>query len=89
MMTKSVLVICKECNDIPINRACYCGLIAVKTSDYLIRVSSDSLDSFEFCIGFLNDRNEIKEITRLPESAVGEIELHKKDIQCLINKMEI
>ena len=88
-MTKSVLVICKECNDIPINRECYCGLIGTTISDYIIRIFSDNIENFEFCIGFLNDRNEIKEITRLPESAIGSIELHPKDIQCLINQMEI
>ena len=84
-MTKEILVICKNCNDIPVNRECYCKLIATQQRGAVIRVFSDDLENFEFCIGFVNQKGEIKEITNLPNTALGNIELNKKDTEYLIN----
>ena len=84
-MRKEVVVLCSSCNDIPINRECYCKKIAVNKEQNIINIFSDSLDDFEFCIGYFDDNNKINEITKVPDTALGGVVLHKDDTTCLKN----
>ena len=70
-MTKEILVICKNCNDIPVNRECYCKLIATQQRGAVIRVFSDDLENFDFCIGFVNQKGEIQPIGGVNQKIEG------------------